>query len=242
MSKIAPTSKTPHILARLEIGFRTDSARLKQLEKDLTVTLQCARRFGKLHGSPNEWNTNWHQQWDIVEGVLRRINVLVNEMDGAIHSSESDRFKKALERWETFQSEDAKLVPALGPIRAQAIGLNPAVRKDWNILAGTLASHLETIQACAQALRVKLELLKKYSKAEVDQLVKDILSKLPNRTHGNGRDAAHYKQEYHKAATELEKERHKFLGFVDVVKGLLIWVETAEERARKNLSLEVDRA
>ena len=49
-------------------------------------------------------------------------------------------------------------------------------------------------------------------------------------------------QEYHQAATELEQERYKFLGFVDVIKGLLIWVETAEERARKNLSLGVHKA
>lgn len=234
--------KTAHILARLEIGFRTDSAHLKELEKDLTVTLQCARHFGKKHGSPDDWNTNWHQQWDNVEGILRRIRLLVNEMDGSIESSDSDRLKKALEAWETIQSEDAKLVEALSAMRAQASGLDAAVRKDWNILARTLESHLETIHACAQALRIKLELLKEHSKEEVDHLVQDILSKLPNRTQADGIDAENYEQEYRKAATELEQERHKFLGFVDVVKGLLMWVETTEERARKNLSLEVDPA
>jgi len=232
--------KTTHILARLEIGFRIDSAHLKELEKDLTVTLQCARHFGKKHGSPNDWNTNWHQQWDHVEGILCRIRVLVNEMDGSIESSDSDRLKKALEAWETIQSEDAKLVVALSAIRAQAIGLNASVRKDWNILARTLESHLETIDACAQALRIKLELLKAHSKEEVDQLVQDLLSTLPNRTHADGMDAEEYEREYRKAATELEQERHKFMGFMDVVKGLFLWVETTEERVSKNLSLEVD--
>jgi hypothetical protein len=234
--------RTTAILARLEIGFRTDSAHLKELETDMTVALQHARHFGKKHGSPDDWNTNWHQQWDNVEGILRRIRVLVNEMDGSIESSDSDRLKKALKAWESIQSEDAKLVKALSAIRAQAIGLNAAVRKDWNLLARTFESHLETIHACAQALRIKLELLKEHSKEEVDDLVKNFLSKLPNRPHADGMDAEIYEQEIRKAAVELEREQHEYLGFMDVVKGLLIWVETTEERVSKNLSLQVDPA
>ena len=182
------------------------------------------------------------RRWDDVEGILHRINALVNEMAEAIDSSESDRFKKALAVWEALQSEDAKLVGALSAIRAQTVALNPAVRKDWNILAGTLGSHLETIHACAQALRIKLELLKERSREEVDGLVQDILSKLPNRTRVDGMNAENYEQEYRKAANELEQERHKCVGFVDVVKGLLMWVESADERTRKNLSVAVEPA
>jgi hypothetical protein len=35
-----------HILARLEVGLRTDSARLKALEADLAINLQRMRSFG----------------------------------------------------------------------------------------------------------------------------------------------------------------------------------------------------
>ena len=234
--------KTTHILARLETGFRTDAAHLKKLEKDLATVLQRAREFGTEHGSPDAWNTNWHQQWDNVEEILRRIRMLVNEMDGSIESSDRDRLKAALEAWETIQSEDVKLVEALSAMRAQTIGLNAAFRKDWNRLAGTLETHLETIRACAQALRIKLELLKKHSKEEVDHLVQEILAQLPDRTQADGTEADHYEQEYLRAAAELEKEHHKYLGFVDTVKALLMWVESTEERAHKNLSLRVEPA
>ena len=232
--------KTAPVLARLELGFRTDSAQLKELEKDLTVTLQNARHFGRKHGSPDDWNKNWHQQWDDVEGILRRIRVLVHEMDQSIENCDSDRLNKALEAWETFQSEDAKLLDALTAIRTQASGLDAVVRKDWNILARTLDAHLETIHARAQALRIKLELLKKHSKEEVEHLVQKILSKLPNRTHAEGMDAEISEQEYRRAANELEQEQHEYLGFMDVVKSLLMWIETPEERVRKNRSLQVD--
>lgn len=39
------TNEKPiHILARLEIGFRTTSARLQESEKDLAATLELIRR------------------------------------------------------------------------------------------------------------------------------------------------------------------------------------------------------
>jgi hypothetical protein len=234
--------KATHILARLEIGFRTDYAHLKELEEELTRTLQCARHFGREHGSPDDWNTNWHQHWDDVDGILRRINVLVNEMDGAIESGDSDRLKKALKAWETFQAEDGKLLAALSAIRAQASGLTAVDRKEWNSLARTLESHLEAIHACAQVLGLKLELLKKYSKEEVNHLVQDILSKLPNRPQADGMDAETYEQEYRKAALELGQEQHKFLGFMDAVRALLMRFETPEARVLEKRSLRVDEA
>jgi hypothetical protein len=42
--------------------------------------------------------------------------------------------------------------------------------------------------------------------------------------------------EYCRAGQELGKERNQFLGFMDLVKGLSLWVETTEERAHKNLT------
>lgn len=230
-----------HALVRLEKGFRTDSARLKTLEGDLAETLQCARHFGGSHGSPGDWNTDWNRQWDSVEALLRRIRVLVDDMDGSIASGDDDRLKSALETWDTIESEDGKLVEALGGLRAQAGGLDAAARKDWNLLARTIESNLETIHACAQALRIKLELLKKYSRDEVDRLVQDILIQLPNRTQADGINPAAYEREYRAAASELAQERHKFMGFMDVVKGLWMWVETPAERVRKNRSLQVDQ-
>lgn len=225
------------LLARLEIGFRTDSARLKELETTLAETLQNARQFGQRHGPPDDWNTHWQQQWDTVEAILGRIRERVLEMERSMEGSDAGDLQRALSAWELIQAEDAKLVRALTEMRAHAIGLDAAVRKDWNLLAQTLESHWETIHACAQALRIKLELLQRHSRQDVDQLVRDILAKLPGRTTGN--EATPERQTYRDAAAELETEHHQFLGFVDVVKSLFMWVESPEERARKNRSLQL---
>ena len=50
-------------------------------------------------------------------------------------------------------------------------------------------------------------------------------------------NAVDYEQEFRMAAIELDREHHRFLGYMDVVKGLLMWIESTDERARKNLSL-----
>ena len=231
-----------HILARLEIGFRTDSARLQVLEQDLTATMQSARCFGKQSGSSEAWNTSWDQQWDHVEAILHRIQVLVKEMHGSIASREPGHFTKDLAAWDAFQVEDAKLVEGLSVIRAQANGMTATFRKNWNLLARSLDLQFENIHACAQTLRIKLELLRQHSKEEVDQLVQTILARLPNRAHADGMEARAWDLEYQKAFAELQQEHHQFLGLLDVVKALLLFVETPEERVCSNRSLRVEAA
>ena len=101
---------------------------------------------------------------------------------------------------------------------------------------------MEIIHAYGQALRIKLEMLKEHSKEEVDRVVQDVLGRLPKRTLAEGLEAISYEQEYQQAFTELQREHHKFLGFMDVVNALLLLVETPDERVSKHRSLWVDEA
>ena len=234
-----------HILTRLATGFRMDSAILKDLERDWTATLQRARQFGVLHGTSGDWVDGWHRQWDAMEAILSRIDVLVDEMDRCVEDGVPSSLSTALEAWERIQTEDAKLEQTLAVLRHQASGMSEAVQADWNVLASTIDDQLEAIQALAEALRIKLELLKQHSKAEVDTMIQNVLSKLPARTDADDLDPAAYEREYHEATIALGKERHEFLGFMDIVKGLFMWAETPDERVRslrKKLAVSSDRA
>jgi uncharacterized membrane protein YheB (UPF0754 family) len=230
-------AQTTHILARLEIGLRTDSSRLIELEQDLILALRRARGLGEEFGSPGDWNTAWCHHWDHVEAILHRIRGLVNEMEQAITSNEASRLSAAMETWAKLQTEDAELVQALAALRQQAIGLNATAQDEWKAMASALEPHLEMIHGCAQALRLKLELLKVHSKDEVDHLVKNLLTNLPPRLKEDASESGVMAQAYVRAATELEQEEHTYLGLMDVIKGLFLWVETTEERVHKNLSL-----
>ncbi|MEQ1752124.1 MAG: hypothetical protein ABL974_22065 [Prosthecobacter sp.] len=236
MSTAMNDAQTSHILSRLEIGLRTDSSRLIELEQDLILTLRRARGRGEEFGSPGDWNTAWCHHWDHVEAILQRIRGLVNEMEKAITSNEASRLTAAMETWAKLQAQDAELVQALAELRQQAMGLNVTAQVEWKAMASALEPHLEMIHGCAQALRLKLELLKVHSKDEVDHLINNLLSKLPLRLQENAIDSGAIAQAYAQAETELDQEHHTYLGLMDVIKGLFLWVETTEERVDKNLS------
>lgn len=186
-------NNTTRTLAGLALGLRTDATHMKELEQELARDLQGARLFWAKSGTPDISSTNWQHQWDNVEARLIRVRLLVNEMHDCIECQDTTRLKQALEAWEMIQAEDAKLVSALGTIRSQAGSLDALARKDWNLLALKLEPPLEAIHACTQVLRIKLELLKKHSKAEVDALVQDVLSK---RVCEGELNAGRYQQEF----------------------------------------------
>lgn len=231
---------TPHILTRPDVGFRTDSAHLQDLHKELAATIQRLRDFGAKHGSP-EWNADWLRYWTIVEGLVGRIKELMQEMESAMEGNDRRVLEKGLAAWQTIRIEDGKLAEALVSLKAQATALKSAVRDDWNSLARKLDDNLEAIHAAVRAMRIKLELLKEHSKEEVAHLVNYILATLPNRPYSAGMDAENYEQEFRKAAHQLEREHHKLMGFMDVIKGMFMYEETTEERGRRNLAIQDDQ-
>ena len=253
-SRRDPVPRTPpqadermsRLLGHLDAGFRSDSARLRDLDREFKETLASARQFGNQPNAADRWNAHWHRDWDRVETILRAKALLVDEMDRAIMSADEERLQTALTAGNAIQAEDAALAQALGAIREQAGILDAEDRAEWNILARTLKSHVDTIHSCAQALRIKLELLKAHSRKEANDLARGVQGSVSDSDHASAQtpetDAVDYQQKYHEAARELQQERHMFLGFMDVVKGLFMWVESTDERARYNLSLELHPA
>ena len=63
------------------------------------------------------------------------------------------------------------------------------------------------------------------------QKLLDRLSRTPEPRKGSSID---YEEEYQHAAVELQQEKNKFMGFMDVVKGIFTWVESPQERTDKN--------
>ena len=228
------TDRTSLILSRLETGLRTDSAHLKKLDLDFGATLRNARDLGLEQKFSKGWDTTWNQQWNIVEGLLRRIRRLVTEMDGAIERSDSGRLQEAWNAWESIQSEDVHLAESISEIRAQASALNAAARIEWNLLSTAFEANLETIHAYSEALRVKLALLTEHSNEEVDPLGQGIPKKLQTSPEVNKEK---HQQELNAAVVKLDKEHHQSGGFLDVVKALFLWVESPEERVKSDRAL-----
>ncbi len=232
--------QSTQVVADLETASKNDALQLKELETELAEALQSARSFGNQRGSLAAWNVDWNRQWDDIGGILRRISAQVDAMAASLDSTTSVSLQNAIKAWETVQSEDARLLEALKAIRTQVGELGAKERKEWNIIARTIESHMATTHECAESLRLKLVALKEHSDEPPEELSKGAPSK-PSTPASVERAAGEpYDREYRKAAIELEKEQHRFSGLKDIVKGLWMWSETPDERIRENRSLTVD--
>lgn len=230
-------SKT-HILARLEIGLRTDAKRLTKLEDELMQVLQRGRGLGTEYGSPGDWSNAWGHHWDLVERILCRIHDLVSEVQAGIQSHDTNRHEKALQTWTKLQIEETRLEQTLQALQGQALGLNAAAQSEWAAIARSLETHLHVIHNCTDAMRIKLELLKNNSSTEVDEQVQKLLLRLSSSPHLQSGGSIDSHTEYQHAAVELQQAKNKFMGFIDLVKSMFLWTDTPQERADKNTPQE----
>jgi hypothetical protein len=226
-------SKT-HILARLEIGLRTDAARLTELEHALMNVLQRGRGLDTEYDSPGDWSTAWGHHWDQVAIIVCEIHDLVAVVQNAIQSRATNRHDQALQAWTKLQIENTRLEQTLAALQGQAVGLNASAQTEWAAIAKTLQAHLDVIQNCADALHIKLELLRNHSSEEVDDQVQKLLLRLSRQSPPQSVSSIDFAEEYQHAVVELQQEKNKFMGFMDVVKGMFLWTDSVQERTDKN--------
>ena len=226
----------------LEIGLRVDAAQLKARELVLDQELENAREFGVAAIAHPDWKMNWRRQWDRVAVVKKLISASMLELANALDDTGDAGHQRAMAIWEALQGMAERLHSELEKIRLLVNELAAAGRKDWNVLARKLEDEFAAVHWCAQALRIKLELLKSHSRDAAEQFIRGMVAKLPQRGAGGSDKLELYDHEFRNAVRALEEEHHEFLGFLDVVKGLWMWVEPPEVRMRKNRRLCVDEA
>ena len=96
------------------------------------------------------------------------------------------------------------------------------------------AGNFGSIHSRAEAHRFQSELLRIHPPEEIERMHQYVRSKLPSGTRWGGTATRELEGEFRRASDQLNDERYRQSGFGDVVKGLLLWVETAEERADEN--------
>ena len=222
-------------LSRPEGAIFSGAVRLAVSERALILTLQSAKSLGDESGQPGEWCATWSRQWETVREILDRLQSLLGEMERHAEKEDGDSLRRAMDAWRAIQAQDVEMNLMMDDIRSQARGLDGNSRLEWTAVDAAITAHLESIHARALALRVKLELMKDYTKKEVNHLLEGMLAKLPNQSKADTKDAETYVQRYRQAVHELDEERHEFGGFMDFMKGLAMWVETPEERMKKKI-------
>ncbi len=231
-----------HIIDSLRMGLRTDCNHLYEQESDLAVILEMARQFGVTHGRAAGWSSAWDQRWVEISGILRRTREAVDDMDRGTQTSEGALLDGALLAWDKIQIESGMLVTALGAVRQQAMLLDRLILDDWNAIAQGLEPHLTKLHTCARVLRIRVELQRFNSKEGVDGTVQRLLSRIDSDVPEELPKAVAKKIDLQAAAHELQQEKHESGGLMDVVKALLMRVETPEERMQEKRALKEEKA
>jgi hypothetical protein len=230
------------LLVLLELGFKQDSIHLKSLERDLADCMHSGRRFGRDLPMPEAWSVRWKSHWAGVQDILQDVRALIERMDRAMEGSDPDRLDAAAEAWDSIQTQDARLLTALGLIRDEVVQLDSEIRRDWNDLARTLESHLEDIHTCAQAMRLKLQLLRRHTPEQATQFVDTVFSRMAPLARRFPPVPELFDKDYRQAEIELQREQHEFGGILDTLRSLVMWVESPEDRMLRNRSLQVTSA
>ncbi len=135
-------------------------------------------------------------------------------------------------RPESSNSPPTSLLPK-EPIVRPAEGLR------WE-LGGILAQagNFGAIHSKSEAHRFQSELLRIHPPEEIERMRLYVREKLPPGSRVGGAATRELERDFRRAADQLHDERYRQAGFGDVVKGLLLWVETTEERADENRLLK----
>ncbi len=220
-------SNPQRLLARLNVGFRTDSTRLMALEQHLNLTLRTARSLGLQPGVTPDWTSDWNRHWDRIETALGCLRTRLETLSQFVGSSATGTLDDALMSWDALQSGGNELTASLDAIRIAAHSLDEPFQAQWRDLSSNLETHLETLNAFSESMRVRLHLLQHHPRSAVDAMVDAVVSTLPPLSDP---DPVVTERGYQKAVLELEREQHRFLNFFDTLKALSMWIETPEER------------
>ena len=109
-------------------------------------------------------------------------------------------------------------------------------------MARHLEPHLTKLHICARVLRIRVELLRSNTREGTDHLVLQLLATLPGHTPAEEPDPELKRQKLQEAAADLAAEKHQAGGFLDIIKGLLMWVDTPEERVQETHAIKEESA
>ena len=169
-----------------------------------------------------------HREWDRIASLLTEIHGhAVNTRARLEHPVETG--SDPLAEWQPVAAIEDEVEGLLAKRKADSAEHVPeGKRAVWEAGWAALESSFSTLRAHARSLQVKLELQRRFGKEKAAEVAAELVEKLPEDLRDpEGLEA------FEKADKQLQEDRDHIHGVWDMVKAMLLWVETPEERARK---------
>jgi hypothetical protein len=209
-------------------GLAEEWTHLEKLERGFGVELATLKEIDAV-AQGGAASTNG-EEWARVERLFAEIRAHTVAARAALEAPSAEGAPDVpLAEWSILLKQEEELARLLGDLKSGA-ELPPASPQALASEAAwsELNSHFDILRAHSRAVQVKLELRKRFGDVEATALTRQIMATLPEDLRSTEGVAA-----YQEAVTELQEEKQKFKGFLDVMKSLFLYVEGPEERAQK---------
>ena len=197
------------------------------MEREQILTKEGARRIGGLLQASEDWKTAWTRDWEKLEHVVKDISRRLLMVENHLDKDDKGGLLNTLKTWSGLESEDTSLEQALDGLRARAASLPPECHGDWEAHDLLIRSQMALLNNAIDALRVKLQLLMRHPREEVERIVAAVLARKPGEETGISEE---YLEQLRQATIDIEREQHEAGSFKDDLKALFLWVDTPEER------------
>jgi hypothetical protein len=210
-------------------GLAQDWSQFESMDRAVVTLMRDAKSAGEetFKGSaPGDWEARWIElqtTLDQMRAHAARTRQLI-ESDRALSGGDAP-----LDEWREISRRDAAIDSILPAMRAACEPPRDAPhRARWEAAWNALDSYLRAMRAHTAAMTVKLEMHRRYGQKEAGRLTEAILSRLPD-------GSPHFVEpaRFEEVAFQLHEEHHEFKGFGDVVRALLMFWETPDERLAK---------
>lgn len=214
------------ILEQVLRGLAQDLEQLQSLDEDFSALMQEAHQVSSrsFQGPPPAgWQEQWNELVQAHEEAQRheaKARQLLSTQQGASPTA------GAAEEWREVERLDQRLGELVETLRRDSRPADDAPhRQEWERCWESLEGYLGAMRAQTAAVTVKLELYRRHGGEEARRLTRAILSKVPA-----AKEARPESEVYQQAAEQLQREWHEVGGKWGIIRSLLMYQDTPEER------------
>lgn len=208
-------------------GLAEECSQVEALDRTFVTFISDVRHI-ELDAFGNRLPQDWDHDWNRIASLLADIHAHAVSARNRLEHAVADG-GDPLTEWMPVAEFENEVATLLAKRKGDATGLVPPEKQAaWKAGWAALESSFFTLRAHARSLQVKLELQRRFGKEKASEVAAELVEKLPEDLRDpEGVEA------FEKASKQMQEDRDHIHGVWDMVKALLLWVETPEERARK---------
>jgi hypothetical protein len=227
-------------IRNLSKGLQTKWQLLDDAKQMTESMLMEAQTVIKLHGS-ELGKDHFEKDLSMLREQIIKVEELLQKFKSYIENPSSDGSEASFDLFEREIDATFSIFNKISTYPAQYF--TDITLVDWANIWSVIQSNIYAVQGIAQSANIQLQMLKKFSAEEVDELTKTIFKFIPASFNMNS--AIDYKNEYIQALHQMEEEANKkdnlWDRFLNFLAGNIPFKQSPQERVMMMRWIEGER-